>query len=32
MEAMWTRFQPAIVAARALIEDGAIGESSAAPS
>jgi predicted dehydrogenase len=26
MEAMWTRFQPAIVAARALIEDGAIGE------
>ena len=27
MEAMWTRFQPAIVAARALIDDGAIGES-----
>ena len=26
MEAMWTRFQPAIVVARALIEDGAIGE------
>lgn len=26
MEAMWTRFQPAVVAARALIEDGAIGE------
>jgi predicted dehydrogenase len=26
MEAMWTRFQPAIVAARNLIEDGAIGE------
>jgi predicted dehydrogenase len=26
MEAMWTRFQPAIVAARALIKDGAIGE------
>ena len=26
MEAMWTRFQPAIVAARALIENGAIGE------
>jgi predicted dehydrogenase len=26
MEAMWTRFQPAIVAARALIEDGAIGQ------
>jgi predicted dehydrogenase len=26
MEAMWTRFQPAIVAARELIEDGAIGE------
>ncbi len=26
MEAMWTRFQPAIVAAHALIEDGAIGE------
>lgn len=26
MEAMWTRFQPAIIAARALIEDGAIGE------
>jgi predicted dehydrogenase len=26
MEAMWTRFQPAIVAARGLIEDGAIGE------
>src|SRR4029450_1394705 len=25
MEAMWTRFQPAIVAARALIDDGAIG-------
>jgi predicted dehydrogenase len=26
MEAMWTRFQPAIVAARALIDDGAIGD------
>lgn len=26
MEAMWTRFQPAVVAARKLIEDGAIGE------
>ena len=26
MEAMWTRFQPAIVAARRLIDDGAIGE------
>jgi len=26
MEAMWTRFQPAIVAARVLIDDGAIGE------
>jgi predicted dehydrogenase len=26
MEAMWTRFQPAIVAACALIDDGAIGE------
>ena len=26
MEAMWTRFQPAIVAARALIDDGAIGK------
>ena len=26
MEAMWTRFQPAIVLARALIDDGAIGD------
>ncbi|HEY5979312.1 MAG TPA: Gfo/Idh/MocA family oxidoreductase [Microlunatus sp.] len=26
MEAMWTRFQPAVVAARTLIESGAIGE------
>jgi predicted dehydrogenase len=26
MEAMWTRFQPAIVMARALIDDGAIGD------
>ncbi len=26
MEAMWTRFQPAIVEARRLIEDGVIGE------
>lgn len=26
MEAMWTRFQPAIVKARQLIDDGAIGE------
>lgn len=26
MEAMWTRFQPAVVEARRLIDDGAIGE------
>jgi predicted dehydrogenase len=26
MEAMWTRFQPAIVAARSLIDEGVIGE------
>jgi predicted dehydrogenase len=26
MEAMWTRFQPAIVTARSLIDDGAIGD------
>ena len=26
MEAMWTRFQPAVIAAHTLIEDGAIGE------